>query len=111
MFEGMVKLLNDDSILEYLADITWEYYRQTTTEVHCDLDRINHQIEALERAKGNLLDAIQSGLPYSAVKDRMEQLSLESDSLKEKKASFWWILACSSVIPAVKHPGSGRSRS
>lgn len=80
------KILNDDDVLDYIALLTWKYYEKTSyteqsiTSLTANLKQIKRKIE-------NIVDNIESGLPYDLVKERLEALRDEETSLMEKIAS------------------------
>lgn len=80
-------LLQDDDLLAYLADKTWEYYKSQNQENE-KRAALEAQLRDVEKATGNLVRAIEMGIINSATKARMEELDAQKANLTASLASL-----------------------
>ena len=76
----IVKMLADDSVVEYIADLVMELQERENT----DLPRYKAQLMDAERGIKNVLDAIQQGIFNSSTKQRLDELEAAKSELEVK---------------------------
>lgn len=79
------RILEDDELLEYIAEQTWQYYLKQDTDRE-EIAAMQKQLDDAEKGIGNLVQAIADGLPYGAAKGRMSELEAQSAALKKALA-------------------------
>ena len=75
-----VKMLTDDSVVEYIADLVMELQTRENT----DMPRYKTQLAETERGIENVLDAIQQGIFNSSTKQRLDDLEAAKSDLEVK---------------------------
>ena len=87
ILDQIQKIIFDDELLEYLADMAFE--RQGTNTM---LPILRQQYAETERAINNFLNAIQQGIITESTKQRMEELEqLKSElSVTKEQILFWF---------------------
>lgn len=78
-------LIADDAMIEYITDVTYNYYI-THDQSRRDVEALEARLHNVEGAIANIIRSIEEGLPYSAVKRRMEELNEEKEELEKKIA-------------------------
>lgn len=78
-------LIADDAMIEYITDITYNYYI-THDQNRRDIEALETRLHNVEGAIANIIKSIEDGLPYAAVKNRMDELTVEKDELEKKIA-------------------------
>lgn len=80
VLEATIELLQNDELLEFLVENTWQYY-QSQDESQEELDLLNSQLEQTETAIANLIRAIEAGILNDATKKRMDELEAQKKDL------------------------------
>ena len=75
-----MKMLTDDAIVEYIADLVMELRERENT----DLPRYKAQLAETETSIENMLNAIQQGIFNSSTKQRLDKLEAEKSELEVK---------------------------
>ncbi len=81
VLEATVKLLQDDALLEFIAENTWQYYL-AQDERQTRLASYRSQLDSVNKAIDNIVRAVEDGLYTAAFKERMETLNNEKQALE-----------------------------
>lgn len=82
VIELTASLLQDDELIEYIIENTWQYYL-AQDDKHNELDAIRQNLQQAESAQGNLFKAIEQGMPFTdGVKVRLSEIADQIDALK-----------------------------
>lgn len=76
-------LIADGAMIDYITDVTYNYYI-THDQSRRDVEALEARLHNVEGAIANIIRSIEEGLPYSAVKRRMEELNEEKEELEKK---------------------------
>ena len=87
VFSELVELLNNDDLLNFIIDQTWEYYLKCD-DGYTEEAALKKQLDEIEKAYSNLIKAVESGLPYDAVKPRMDELEGEKAAINKSLAEM-----------------------
>lgn len=80
-------LLQDETLLEYIANRTWEYY--LSQDQHNEKRAaLKAQLLGVDNAIGNLVKAIEAGIFNEATKMRMDQLDIQKAELTASLADL-----------------------
>ena len=80
VIQSTIDLLNDDELLEFLIENTWQFYN-AQDETQEELEALKRQLEQTEAAIENLIRAIEAGILNSATKKRMDELEAQQKDL------------------------------
>lgn len=80
-------LLDDPATLEWIADKTWEYY-QTQDTASAERDAIQARLDAASVSIDNLMRAVEDGMPYSLVQNRLTELNAQKTTLTASLAEY-----------------------
>ena len=80
VIQTTIDLLNDDELLEFLIENTWQFYN-AQDETQEELEALKRQLEQTEAAIENLIRAIEAGILNSATKKRMDELEAQQKDL------------------------------
>lgn len=75
-----VQLLQDQELLEFIADKTYEYYL-TANQQFDEKEALEKQLAEVEKATSNLIHAAEMGMFNAAVKARMDELDQQKINL------------------------------
>lgn len=81
--EHLNEIIQSEDTLEHITDIVWEYY-QTHDRENDDIEQLQKQISTCSRGIENLTKAVEQGMPYEAVKNRLEELAVEKTNLERE---------------------------
>ncbi|MBO4340035.1 MAG: recombinase family protein [Bacteroidales bacterium] len=89
--EGLVlkyvmALLNDDELLEFIAESTYQYYLEQNTD-SAYTDSLRAALADVEKSMGNLIKAVEAGIFNEATKQRMDELDERKAELQESLAA------------------------
>lgn len=70
------EILGSNDTLDRISDLVWEYYLENDHEQE-EIDSINGQLENINKSIANLVRAVEDGMPYDAVKSRLDSLNAE----------------------------------
>lgn len=87
IMDEVMRLLADDELLEFIAERTWQFYLDDDIE-KAERDALQSQLAENEKATKNLLRAVEDGLPYDTVRERIEQLNGEKTALEKALAEM-----------------------
>ena len=90
LIEGIVlgrihEVLDNPELLEAIVDKTWEYYQKEDTDT-AEMEAMQAQLEATEKAVGRLVKSVEEGMPFDLVKARLEELEGQKAALKKALA-------------------------
>lgn len=75
------ELLQDDELLDYIVDRTWEYYLAQDNSQE-ELRNLQRQLAQTDTAISNLIRAIEAGILTEETKKRMDELTQQKADLK-----------------------------
>lgn len=79
------RILNDDELLEFIAERTWQYYLKQDTDRE-EIASMQKQLDDAQKGIANLVQAVADGMPYEAAKGHMNELEAQSAALKKALA-------------------------
>ena len=82
VLEEAHKIIQDDDLLQYLVDKTWEYYQRQDESAE-ELRHLQKQLESVEKAISNLIRTIEAGVFSTALTARIEELEAQKTDLKK----------------------------
>ena len=82
MLTEIHKLLDNQELLEYIADTTYEFYL-TDVDTSSEVSRLTAQIEDADKRIAHLMDAVEKGADYSVVAARIDKINEEKESLNQ----------------------------
>ena len=95
------RILEDDNLLEYIAEQTWQYYLKQD-ESRKEIEAMQTQLVDAEKGLKNLVKAVEDGMPYSMAKDRIDglegQIAALQKAIAEKKLSLGFKLTKDHII-------------
>ena len=86
VLEYVIKLVQDETLLEYIAENTYQYYLAQNTDTSYTKS-LQKALEETEMAISNLLRAIEAGIFNESTKDRMNELESQKSDLKAALAA------------------------
>ncbi len=86
VLEYAIKLVQDETLLEYIAENTYQYYLAQNTDTSYTKS-LQKALEETEKAISNLLRAIEAGIFNESTKDRMNELEVQKSDLKAALAA------------------------
>ena len=85
VMEQIQKILQDDELLEFIAENTWQFYLEQDADQE-QLRILQKQLGDVEKGIGNLVRSIEAGIFNDAIKSRMEELDAQKTALKKAMA-------------------------
>lgn len=85
VLEQIQKILQDDELLEFIAENTWQFYLEQDADQE-QLRILQKQLGDVEKGIGNLVRSIEAGIFNDAIKSRMEELDAQKTALKRAMA-------------------------
>jgi hypothetical protein len=79
------EIVNNDELLEFIAETTWQYYL-SQDEDRERLEAMQHQLDDIDKAIGNLVKAIEKGIINDATVNRMNELEAQKAAIIKAKA-------------------------
>lgn len=79
-------LVQDEGLLEFIAENTYQYYLEQNTE-SAYTDSLRQVLEETEKATANLVKALEAGIFNEATKRRMEELDEQREELRAALAA------------------------
>lgn len=86
VLEYVIKLVQDEELLEFIADNTYQYYVSQNTDTSYT-DSLQKSLAEVEKAISNLIRAIEQGIFNDATKQRMDELDEQKAEIKAALAS------------------------
>lgn len=80
VLRATLELLNDDDVLEFIVDNTWEYY-QAQDFTRAEIEALQRELSQTETAIQNLIRAIEMGIFNDATRKRMDDLTAQQKEL------------------------------
>lgn len=80
VFKEIERILIEPDTLDYIVDLVWNYYLEDTREAD-KLKSEKIRLTEIEASIVNITKAIEQGMPYEAVRKRMEELTIEKVAL------------------------------
>ena len=81
------RILDDDEIFQMIVDNTWEYYLEQDTKEH-EREAMLKQIADIEKGIANLSKAVEQGMPFDVVSERLDELSGQKIALQKAIAEL-----------------------
>lgn len=81
VIEFAVGLLQDDELLEFIAENTYQYYQEQNTD-SAYTDSLNHSLINVKKSIDNLIKAMEAGIFNDATKARMDELDTQKVELE-----------------------------
>lgn len=85
VIKEVCRILNDPELFNFIVDQTYQYYLKTE-EAHNELDALIRERTGVIEAISNLTRAVEQGMPYTAVKTRMDELNGQQAALDKSIA-------------------------
>ena len=82
VLECVMALLKDDTLIEFIAENTYQYYLEQNTETSYT-DSLRSALADVEKAIANLLKAIEAGILTATTKQRMDELEAQKADLQD----------------------------
>lgn len=79
------RLLDDDDLIRWIADQTWQYYLEQDTQ-QTEIEALQKELESTETASKRLLKAVEDGMPFNLVKDRLDELEEQKETIRKALA-------------------------
>lgn len=73
VLEEAHRIIQDDEIMEYIVDKTWEYYKKQDESAEA-IKALQRQLESVNKSISNLVRSIEAGLFNDAIVGRMNEL-------------------------------------
>jgi len=80
------QILTEPGVAELIAD-GFERYR-TRKRPHASIDAVKADLKAIGKQRDNLIQAVEDGMPYKHVKDKMEKLDAQQAADERKLAEL-----------------------
>lgn len=80
VLNAAIELVNDDTVLDYITNATWEYY-QAQDFTRAEVEALQKELNQVETSIQNLVRAIEMGIFNDATKKRMDDLSEQQKEL------------------------------
>ena len=87
VLDEVQKILNDDNLIEFIAEQTWQFYLRQDTE-QTETEALQKQLADVETARSRLVKAVEDGMPYDLVKTRLEELEGQETAIKKALAEL-----------------------
>jgi hypothetical protein len=87
VLDNVLEILNNDEVLNFIADAVWEYYckEQTKNDITAAL---RSELAEVDKSQTNIMKAIEAGLFSTATKKRMEELEMQRQELETELANI-----------------------
>lgn len=76
-----IALLNDDELLEFIAESTYQYYLEQNTE-SAYTESLRQALKDVEKSLSNLIKALEAGIFSEETKQRMDELTAQKAELQ-----------------------------
>ena len=86
VLEYVIKLVQDEELLEFIAENTYQYYIAQNTDTSYT-DSLQKSLAEVEKSISNLIRAIEQGIFNDATKQRMDELDEQKAEIKVALAS------------------------
>ena len=80
ILNATIELLQDDELMEFLVENTWQYY-QSQDESQEEIKALQRELEQVELSISNLVRAIEAGILNDATRKRMSELEAQQKEL------------------------------
>lgn len=81
VLDEVQRILSDNALLEFISEQTWQYYLKQDTDQE-ELAVMQTQLANVESSITNLVRAVEDGMPYDAVQNRMIELNGQKAAIK-----------------------------
>lgn len=81
------KILDDDEVFQQIIDNTWNFYLQQDTSQN-ERDSMLKQIDGIDKGLANLTKAIEQGMPFDLVSNRLDELNGQKAALQKAIADI-----------------------
>lgn len=81
VLDHTVRLLQDDELLEFIAENTWQFYL-AQDEQQAKIDACRAQLDTVTKAISNIVRAVEAGMPAEVLTARMTELTAEKAALE-----------------------------
>ena len=85
VFHAVCSILDDPSLIAYIADKAWELYQKNDTEQE-EIRALEKELETAQKGLNNLMKAVESGMPYDMAADRINELKEQIAGIKKALA-------------------------
>ncbi len=86
VLEYVIKLVQDEKLLEFIAENTYQYYIAQNTDTSYT-DSLQKSLAEVEKSISNLVRALEQGIFNDATKQRMDELDEQKAEIKAALAS------------------------
>ncbi len=86
MLEYVIKLVQDEELLEFIAENTYQYYIAQNSDTSYT-DSLQKSLAEVEKSISNLVRAVEQGIFNEATKQRMDELDEQKAEIKAALAS------------------------
>lgn len=83
----VLKILYDDTVLDFIADTVWEYYQSQHTDDETK-KALQLKLSEVETATRNIMKAIEAGIFNDATKKRMDELDIQKAEIESELAGI-----------------------
>lgn len=87
VIKNLMNILNDPDTIDEIANITYEYYIKKEKE-NDELLYLEEEIKKCDAAMQNLLKALEGGLDYNLIENRLLELKNNKEELEYKEATI-----------------------
>lgn len=85
VLENAYRILDDQKVLDYIVDRTFEYYQENDTD-RSELQALKNQLDAVNKGIANLTRSVESGMPFELIADRLKELRDQKSTLEKSIA-------------------------
>lgn len=82
VLDSVLGLLKNDELLDYIIDLVWDYYCQSTKEKD-EIERLEKRLTAIDTAEQNIIRSVEEGMPFQLVKNRLAELTEEKSAARK----------------------------
>ena len=86
VLDHVLALLQDEELIEYIAENTYQYYLEQNTE-SAYTQSLRKALAEVEKTIGNLLKALEAGIITETTKQRMDELEAQKTELTDALAA------------------------
>ena len=86
VLDYVIALLKDDTLLEYIAENTYQYYLEQNT-ASSYTEALRKALAETEKSSANLLKALEAGIFNASTKQRMNELDAQKEELEAALAA------------------------
>lgn len=83
----ILNLLNDDELIDYIALLTWKYYKKHDGDT-TQIDNLRKELAGIRRKIDNIVKSIEDGAPYSTVEARLKALESDEEAVVSQITSI-----------------------